>query len=256
LHCEDGIRTAAVTTRGDWHDFDLAALARTVVATFDATQRAAALDHWTTVALMEHASVASFARFTMDLMTFGAPPELLARAQQAAGDEVRHAKLAFAVASALGDEEVGPGAMRLDDVPMHEDLEAFATALVREGCVGETMGAAEAAEAARGVTPDALRTALTSIADDEQRHAVLAWKTLQWAWPQLSRDARARVMAAAGEEAARLSAPRSAPGTLEGSEDEVLRRVGVLGLAETTGLRRTVWTTVAEPTLRALNAAL
>ena len=145
----------------------------------NASQRAAAAAHWTTVARMEHASVASFARFTLDLMTFGAPPELLALAQQAAADEVRHAQLAFAVASGLADDgedesRLGPGPMRLDDVPLHTDLETFAIALVREGCVGETCGAAEAAEGARGVTDPALRAAMETIAADEQRHAVLA----------------------------------------------------------------------------------
>ena len=118
LHCEDGVRMASVVARGDWSDGELLAAARGLAATLTTSQREAARAHWTTVARMEHASVASFARFTLDLMTFGAPPELLALAQQAAADEVRHAQLAFAVASSLADDgedasRLGPGPMRL-----------------------------------------------------------------------------------------------------------------------------------------------
>ncbi len=255
LHCGDEVRTAKIAARSDWVEADLCASARGMAATLHQGQHVAALEHWTTVALMEHASVASFARFTLDLMTFGAPPELLALAQQAAADEVRHAQLAFAVASGLGGGDaasVGPGPMRLDDVPLHTDLEAFAIALVREGCVGETCGAAEAAEGARGVTDPALRSAMETIAADEQRHAVLAWKTLQWVWPKLSSEARARVMDAARDEAMALSST----GSTADETSSALAEVGVLGTAATASLRADVWRTVVSPTLEALGSSV
>ena len=44
---------------------------------------------WAQDALAEHASIASFARFTLQLMAVGAPPQLLADTQRAAADEVR-----------------------------------------------------------------------------------------------------------------------------------------------------------------------
>lgn len=55
---------------------------------------------WTTAARAEHASVASFARFTLQLLHLGAPADLVADAQQAGLDEVRHARLCFGVAVA------------------------------------------------------------------------------------------------------------------------------------------------------------
>ena len=250
LHCGDEARTASIEARSDWGEADLYAAARGLAATLLEEQRVAARQHWTRVALMEHASVASFARFTLDLLTFGAPPELLALAQQAAADEVRHAEFAFGVASGLGAAVVGPGPMRLDDVPLHTDLEAFALALVREGCVGETMGATEAAEAARQVSDAALRSTMEVIAADEQRHAVLAWRTLQWVWPALSSEARVRVMDAARNEARSLSA-------LMAEEPAAgLEGVGVLGSAATAELRRDVWRTVVAPTIEALDSSL
>jgi hypothetical protein len=142
--------------------------------------------------------------------------------------------------------------MRLDDVPLHTDLEAFAIALVREGCVGETCGAAEAAEGARGVTDPALRSAMETIAADEQRHAVLAWKTLQWVWPKLSSEARARVMDAARDEAMALSST----GSTADETSSALAEVGVLGTAATASLRADVWRTVVSPTLEALGSSV
>jgi hypothetical protein len=39
--------------------------------------------HWTEVALMAHASIAAFARFSLDALSLGAPPELLDAAHAA-----------------------------------------------------------------------------------------------------------------------------------------------------------------------------
>jgi hypothetical protein len=49
---------------------------------------------------MEHASVAAFARFTLDLLALGAPADLVQSAQQALGDEIAHAELCFGLAGA------------------------------------------------------------------------------------------------------------------------------------------------------------
>ena len=47
---------------------------------------------WLRQAEEEHASVASFARHTLQLMSFGAPSELLKESQRASVDEIKHAK--------------------------------------------------------------------------------------------------------------------------------------------------------------------
>ena len=49
----------------------------------------------------EHASVASFARHTLQLLNIGAPSELLMSSQKAAIDEVRHAKMCYGLAAAF-----------------------------------------------------------------------------------------------------------------------------------------------------------
>ena len=49
----------------------------------------------------EHASVASFARHAIQLMTLGAPSSLLMGSQIAALDEIRHAKMSYGLANAF-----------------------------------------------------------------------------------------------------------------------------------------------------------
>jgi hypothetical protein len=70
------------------------------LARLSAVERAVLAAAWTQDALVEHASVAAFARTTLELMALGAPAELVAGAQAAAADEVRHARVSFALASA------------------------------------------------------------------------------------------------------------------------------------------------------------
>lgn len=52
--------------------------------------------------------------------------------------------------------------------------------LVAEACVGETLGVAEARELAATVCDETLAAIHHRIADDEERHAQLAWRALAW----------------------------------------------------------------------------
>ncbi|MCH9683323.1 MAG: ferritin-like domain-containing protein [Deltaproteobacteria bacterium] len=182
LFIDDQARTAPATARDDWAQPGLEPWVRGL----DVRTRRALADHWLHAALAEHASVASFARFVLDLGAMGAPPALLTDATTAIQDEVRHAQIAFALAGAYAGEAVGPGPLPLHGLVAGADSEAIVRAAVREGCVEETLAAAEAELAAHRATDPAVRHALTAIAEDEARHAVLAWRFVDWA---LSRDA-------------------------------------------------------------------
>jgi hypothetical protein len=170
-------RTATACERSDW------AVAGLVPCTHDLTteQRRVLAERWTAGARAEHASVASFARFALDLAALGAPPELLSDTAAAMQDEIRHAQLAFALASAYAEHPVGPGPLPMHGLTAGGDAEAIVRAAVREGCVEETLCAAEAELAAHRATDPAVRAALAVIADDEARHAVLAWRFVSWA---------------------------------------------------------------------------
>lgn len=174
LVIEGAPRTAAAELREDWlADMNL-------VTEPPAEVTVALARYWADVAALEHASVASFARFTLELLAQGAPPELVADAQRAALDEVEHARLGWALASLWSRRRIGPGPLSMTGLVPACDLGEMVTALVKEGCVGETLGAAEAKLLAEEVRDPVLASALHRIAADEQRHAELAWRTLRW----------------------------------------------------------------------------
>jgi len=117
---------------------------------------------WLREAASEHASIASFARASLQLLALGAPPELVAGAHAAALDEIEHARLCYGLASS--DEAWGPGPLPI--APIDASPRAVALETFLGGCVNETIAALEAAD--------------PRIAADEARHAELAWRTLAW----------------------------------------------------------------------------
>lgn len=146
-------------------------------------QRPAELEAaWTRLAAMEHASIAAFARLTLELMAHGAPAALLADVQAAAADEVDHARRCFAQASRHAGQALAPGPFPFTGpVVIRGDLAAIAADAASEGCVGETVGAALAAASAASATDPAAKADLAAIAADEARHAALSWRVVAWA---------------------------------------------------------------------------
>ncbi|MFO0756418.1 MAG: hypothetical protein U0359_08000 [Byssovorax sp.] len=63
-------------------------------------------------------------------------------ARDSALDEVEHARLVYGIASRFADRELGPGLLPAAILPMATELPVIVEALVTEGCVGETLGAA------------------------------------------------------------------------------------------------------------------
>jgi len=132
-----------------------------------------------TTALYEHASIASFQKFGLDLMRFGAPPHLLDKAQQATRDEILHARMSFSIAASLLQENVQPST--LDYTPtLCENITEFARHTLIEGAIGETFAVLLASEQLRVATDPAVREFLHHVVKDEAEHAELAWETLRW----------------------------------------------------------------------------
>lgn len=179
------LRVADAMARGDWlvePDADIVRAAAYVPALDPATAAALARD-WLHDGCEEHASIAAFARFTMHLMSVGAPPEMIAASQRAALDEVAHARACFALARRYGGRSLGPGALSLDGAMPPATLADIAALAAEEGCVGETLGVLLAEEQLAGTTDPLVRSLLVSanILDDERRHAELAWAFVRWA---------------------------------------------------------------------------
>ena len=176
------LRVAAPASRADW----LAATGlskqpvQPLLANDPALRRELAAA-WTELGLMEHASVASFARFALHLLSLGAPPDLLEAATRAMQDETRHAQACFALASRYGQRDVGPGRLNLEDALGPSDLESIVLMAVHEGCIGETAAALEATEAAEHCIDAPTRHVLEQIAREEAEHAELAWRFVAWA---------------------------------------------------------------------------
>lgn len=136
---------------------------------------------WARDGQFEHASVASFARVVGELMQLGAPPELILAARTAIADELDHAKRCFALASRYAGNSIGPGPLPLPRTrAVERDVVAIAMAVFEEGCINESVAAAEAAIAAAECSDPQVRATLERIAADEREHAALAWKTLRW----------------------------------------------------------------------------
>jgi hypothetical protein len=168
----DGAPSVATTrARGDW--------STRVVGARNADRARAT--RWTEDACMEHASVASFARLTLQLLALGAPARLVEASLRAGLDEIRHARLSFGVASAYAGSEVGPSELPAPHASESVTFASLALETFRDGCVNESLAAAAALWAAEDATDAAEAAVLRRIAGDEEGHAELAWQVLAWA---------------------------------------------------------------------------
>lgn len=180
-------------------------------------------EKWVNAGAAEHASVASFARHSLQLMAVGAPAWLVQAAHEAAADEIKHAQLCFGLASKYLNASVTPGPLDVSgtnvilgdaaaaaaggggaaDAGVSASIYVIESAIV-EGCIGETIAAARAAISARAAVDDVVASVLSTIAADEARHAELGWSFVFWALsPQgLARLGLERDVAAAAVERA------------------------------------------------------
>lgn len=182
-------RVAGTVAREGWGRASL----ENVVDQLSAHARARLGEHWLTQAQMEHASVAAFARHTLHLLAVGAPAALVADAQVAMGDELRHAEIGFALARVFSGRLVGPGPLDLDGACTSLSVSELAALVFAEGCIGESCAALLAMRAASAVRDPALRATLLGIAEDEATHAAMAWRFIRWALARGGDDVRRRL---------------------------------------------------------------
>jgi hypothetical protein len=199
-------------------------------------------ERWSRAALAEHASIASFARFTLQLLAVGAPPSLLVDAHRAGLDEIEHARLSFRIASVFAGRSLGPGPLPIPPVPGDVTLVDATRAAVLEGCIAETLAAHEARHAAHRCVDPLLREVMVAIAEDEARHAELAWAFAGWAVTVGGDDGRRIAQAA---ETALMDTARSEPST----SDDDLSAWGVLADTERRSLADAYIATTLRPAL-------
>ena len=136
----------------------------------------------------EHASVASFARHTLQLLSMGAPGSLLMGSQKAALDEIKHAKMCYSIAETFLGDTIQPSTLDIDGSVRAQSKEEVIQSVINEGCIGETISAVRAQVGSQYAKQPMIKDMLETIAADETNHAQLAWNTVQWAierYPEL-----------------------------------------------------------------------
>jgi hypothetical protein len=239
----DEHRAAPLRAAAGWSD------GTSVVGPSDPAAAQAVLRGWEHVARAEHASVASFARLQLELLSLGAPAHLLTDCAAAMADEIEHARFGFAVVSALTGEAVSPGPLPIEGALAHSlDRRHVLRAAILEGCIHETLSAMHMQAVLPSVADPDLRRRLASVVDDELRHAELSWRLVAWMLrddPSLIADAVEAFGTFELGEAPRPSA-----------HDDVLARYGLLGEAAAHAVSEQVLQQVVRPNADALFASL
>ncbi len=148
--------------------------------------RSAVAARWRENGRTEHASVAAFARLTLDLMALGAPPELIHDANRDARDEIRHAELCFSLAKAIDGQDASPGpfpepqSARTLSSNRTLALAELAVDSLIEGALHEGLSARIIARLAQRCEEPGTRALLQELAVDESRHSAHGWKVVDW----------------------------------------------------------------------------
>lgn len=174
LMCDGIAQVATIEIGSTWiegpssESLDLTIEQRQTLATF-----------WLRTAQLEHASVASFHQFGLDLMRFGASPDLLMRTNKAAMDEISHAKAAFSITEGFLGHPFSPGEFHMKLQPA-KNIAEFAVNVAMEGAVNETLAVVLAILQQDKCEDHAIKKFLAEIVREEAEHAELAWDTLRW----------------------------------------------------------------------------
>jgi len=144
------------------------------------------------MAHLEDAAVSAFRIIVDELRTLGAPHEFSERAQQAVRDEEKHTQQMTSLAIRFGH---APQRAVVESRDLR-GLYDFALDNAVEGCIRETLGAAQARHQARQAEDCEIRRIMSEVAEDETRHAELSWDLHDWALRLLSENQRATILKA------------------------------------------------------------
>ena len=149
------------------------------------------VDMWIERSFSEHASIGTFAKFSVELMSLGAPLWFLERASIAALQEIEHARISFDILNMYlmhnyeENECVEYSAFPTHSVIIDGDHNRIALDTAIGGCFGETLSAMTYEQYLNGDLKetdidDVVTHKLNGIPKEEVQHAALAWTTVKW----------------------------------------------------------------------------
>lgn len=148
---------------------------------------ASAIEEYTIQGIAEHTSIASFSRVTLQLLQLGAPSSIVNLLLLAAQDEIKHAKICFAIVDQLSKTPDSnerksdyPDIFPLPNASIPTDIYTLTSETLKEGIVGESVAAVRLCIRSRTTSNVDLKNILRDVAQDEAKHAALAWKTLSY----------------------------------------------------------------------------
>ena len=239
---------ASHSSNNDWSRSSSAKLdnLKSTAAKLSAHERLSLAQHWTKLALMEHASIAAFARFSLELMALGAPSELLQQTIAAMEDERIHTELCFAVARQFGADKLAASPLDVSGALDELNWQSILKNVILEGCIGETTAALEAKLLSERASEPSLAATLHQIAADEQRHAQLAWSFTKWCIEQHGEAAISICRSAIAEE---LRNGLSSSSQTSDHQLNITEQFGYMSRTERNELKRAVLSSVVLPCL-------
>jgi hypothetical protein len=162
---------------GDWSRLELAPVAPQEL-------RAQLATRWRENGRAEHASVAAFARLSLQLLQLGAPARLVEDANRDSLDEIRHAEICFSMGRALDGRDLGPSrfpAVRASR-PVFRKLALVRLAVesLLDGALSEGVAARVLSRLAKTCEDAVTREIVAGLARDEGRHAAHAREVIEW----------------------------------------------------------------------------
>ena len=136
-------------------------------------------NEWIQKGLAEHASIATFSKFNLELMSIGSPLWLIQLATNAITDEIRHTQIAFDIANTMNHNDElcnTPNKFPSHKINIDGDWNKIALDTAIGGCIGETISALTMEVGFNNIIDEYIY----SIAKDEIRHSALAWTAIKW----------------------------------------------------------------------------
>jgi hypothetical protein len=192
---------------------------------------------WKRSAQMEHSSIVAFHICALELLQYGAPAGLIARVQQAAQDELRHAQDAFSIAAQLLQEPLHPKSFPPIQIP-HRSLTDFALEVAKEGAINETLAVVLAAEQRRHTRNPHIKKHLDALIQEETQHALLSWHILGWAIQQEGESLRTQIITV-------LQAPPVF--SVDGFPENAIPELGILSQKDARQVLQEAWQKLIVP---------